>query len=791
MAEEQSPAHVVTATTASTDAGSLLEELSNLKKKIAELESKYQTLTSPTQIEFNGPKSLADKNGENNDTPNEEKKPASRVKIINFKRNAEGEPIETEGEIPKPSDSQEHAFTLKKTVYPKTVVGGFDSLSEIDISNLDLWDLLKEHLGWYPYHVFRDSPTTLYSPYEAIIFDWDKLQGAATQPPKDDKDKQARQDLKLLLDTISSGSSGDSMLDKYFKARRNKNPGADTIQFQDLWTAFPPGTLIYGKPFQGQDQVFIVRDNTVTWPLKRQSGEDAPFTLEVWSYDWQNGTFGRTSFYIEFNKFDGLVPLTTLEYYPFKLHPEYDAVWEKLLKRGKRFQMLCKAETRLFEYEGKAVLEKKGFAGLVQENNSDHQDPPDDLLSRTSSGLGPGSRLKRTEALQAKSIKINDRVMVDFASYYRYGPDDGRNGALSPNDQAPNCACTDCANNEGLVQRYRVRFDEKAEDPEWDDEQYVLCPPRVLGYILPKKQWAQLQVDDLKEVSDDEKDDAWNSRLKLANEEQKTMLFDLVRSHSSDSKDDEKDEKRLEVNDIVPGKGKGLVILLYGPPGVGKTTTAETIAVAAKKPLLPVSVADVGTKAKYVEANLDRIFSLATNWGAILLIDEADVFLESRGRGGVVQSTDKNALVSVFLRVLEYYQGIMFLTTNQIAEFDIAIPSRIHLAIQYKSLREDQMRGIFKGFLDRLNRDDLIDDYRQINEWLEEAVFQEEFDGRQIRNIVTMALGLARADKEFGGGKGKLSKNHMKKAFNNVKRFKTDFQTQMERYKESQGKLFK
>jgi replication-associated recombination protein RarA len=57
-----------------------------------------------------------------------------------------------------------------------------------------------------------------------------------------------------------------------------------------------------------------------------------------------------------------------------------------------------------------------------------------------------------------------------------------------------------------------------------------------------------------------------------------------------------------------------------GPPGVGKTSTAETVAIAAKKPLFPVSVADVGTKAKYVEANLEKIFDLATTWEAILLM---------------------------------------------------------------------------------------------------------------------------------------------------------------------------
>lgn len=53
---------------------------------------------------------------------------------------------------------------------------------------------------------------------------------------------------------------------------------------------------------------------------------------------------------------------------------------------------------------------------------------------------------------------------------------------------------------------------------------------------------------------------------------------------------------------------------------MGKTSTAEMIAMATQKPLFSVSVSDVGTEAKHVEANLSRIFALATKWEAILLM---------------------------------------------------------------------------------------------------------------------------------------------------------------------------
>lgn len=227
--------------------------------------------------------------------------------------------------------------------------------------------------------------------------------------------------------------------------------------------------------------------------------------------------------------------------------------------------------------------------------------------------------------------------MVDYASFYQYGSSNGRNGYLSRGETSSECACSDCQDNEALAKRYRTRFDKRPNNQDWEDEQYLLCPPRVLGYVLADKQWAQLQVTNLKVIAENNDEEAWSSRLILADEDTKNLLFDLVRCHVSSEAQGNDDKKLLSVDDIVPGKGKGLVILLYGnynsghylvsaankdigPPGVGKSSTAETIAVAARKPLFSISVADVGTKAKHVESNLSKIFSLATYWKAILLM---------------------------------------------------------------------------------------------------------------------------------------------------------------------------
>ncbi|KAF2179336.1 hypothetical protein K469DRAFT_596320, partial [Zopfia rhizophila CBS 207.26] len=66
----------------------------------------------------------------------------------------------------------------------------------------------------------------------------------------------------------------------------------------------------------------------------------------------------------------------------------------------------------------------------------------------------------------------------------------------------------------------------------------------------------------------------------------------------------------------------------------------------------------------------------------IVLLNEADVFLAQR----TIENTSNNSLVSVFLRQLEYYQGILFLTTNRVQTFNEAVASRIHNGINYGPL---------------------------------------------------------------------------------------------------------
>lgn len=54
---------------------------------------------------------------------------------------------------------------------------------------------------------------------------------------------------------------------------------------------------------------------------------------------------------------------------------------------------------------------------------------------------------------------------------------------------------------------------------------------------------------------------------------------------------------------------------------------------------MTLSSSDIGTDPNSVELNLTRHFKTAKSWGAILLIDEADVFMERRSSNDLMRNS--------------------------------------------------------------------------------------------------------------------------------------------------------
>lgn len=185
-------------------------------------------------------------------------------------------------------------------------------------------------------------------------------------------------------------------------------------------------------------------------------------------------------------------------------------------------------------------------------------------------------------------------------------------------------------------------------------------------------------------------------------------------------------------DDVIEGKGKGMILLLCGPPGVGKTLTAESVAEEMKVPLYCMAAGDLGLDPRTVESSLREILEMCTKWNAILLLDEADVFLEQRS----LHELERNKLVSIFLRVLEYSECILFLTTNRVQTFDAAFQSRIHISLDYPNLSVESRRTVWSNFL--------TSQQHSITDTQMAKLSNMEMNGRQIKNVLKTAQLLAR-----------------------------------------------
>lgn len=185
--------------------------------------------------------------------------------------------------------------------------------------------------------------------------------------------------------------------------------------------------------------------------------------------------------------------------------------------------------------------------------------------------------------------------------------------------------------------------------------------PYILTYDITAFRYAIVHVNNITSY-------AYNSEIidKLVmSDKRKKILSSLIGSKNN-------------FEDLISGKSGGIVILSTGESGLGKTLTAEVYSEVMKKPLYCVQSSQLGISVDEIEKNLNKILYRAEKWDAVLLIDEADSYIYKRGND-ILQ----NCIVGTFLRLMEYYNGILFLTSNRPDTIDDAIISRVTLHIKY------------------------------------------------------------------------------------------------------------
>jgi len=351
-----------------------------------------------------------------------------------------------------------------------------------------------------------------------------------------------------------------------------------------------------------------------------------------------------------------------------------------------------------------------------------------------------------------------------------------------------------------------------------DEEQLELLPLRLFGYALQSRKWYAFNVLNLSRPVTLQDTDTPNAFDDLVLPEKHKKSIQALVSHqvrgfrvqSTTGGDSYDTAKGSSTFDLIHGKGRGLIILLHGPPGVGKTSTAESVAIQLKRPLLAITCGDLGTdSATDIENNLESFFELGAKWGCVILLDEADVFLARRVTGDV----KRNSLVSGKLLIvvcpctgltassLSPTNGILlwrFDLDHQpsrrvwyvsyrvcppceyrlilVSIVDEAFVSRIHMKLHFPTLKRIPTMQIWDMNIRRIKRTDLnidvkakgirkfAEEYWEKNE--DEKLAGRQWNGRQIKNAFQTAVALAywehEAEKAQGRDRGRpvLRKSH-------------------------------
>ncbi|CAG8499302.1 23799_t:CDS:2 [Gigaspora margarita] len=309
--------------------------------------------------------------------------------------------------------------------------------------------------------------------------------------------------------------------------------------------------------------------------------------------------------------------------------------------------------------------------------------------------------------MQIEKINADGRAMIDLKSFAVMNPDYNMGNSLPPNK----CDVELLANNGVYLEKDKIH----------NENNYLLAPAVVYGFSFALKEWGQFEVSKFMDIQFDK--EALDYLVIPQNK--KNIIKGLVKQYVEPS-------KMIKGNGLDPirKKGDGCIFLCYGPPGTGKTLTAESVAEFLERPLWMLSVHELGTEPKALERQLVKILDIAYAWKSVLLLDEADIYLEKRN----TTDLNRNMMVGIFLRLLEYYQGVLFLTTNRVVNFDDAIRSRISVFLQYPKFSLNERHEVWTNFIRRaglslsLKADDFI---------------KYELNGREIRNIVNIARKLA------------------------------------------------
>ncbi|KAI0453699.1 hypothetical protein F5B21DRAFT_478216 [Xylaria acuta] len=598
---------------------------------------------------------------------------------------------------------------------------------------------LQAVISYYPRVNLQDSPVSIPAPYRLLYLHRAELARYRDNQPNSHSPEYAEITarhinvlLKFLAENMGEALAKEEALHKL------DHPSAT---FDLFWLLLKPGQIIYGKRY-GLWTPFVISS------VKAGSSNTFnQYKVDCWYLESNGVLVKRYMETFRVQPWTGEQPINSLPVIP-------EAFWveDEAAQGGKTMREKCIEEGRLY-WE---LLKKPTYM--------EH----DGQLVNPTSGNGQCA---------GPTGKFFGRVICDpvgFDRFYTASPDlnGGHRPSLNSSRQGsplpppldhlprslPRCGCDACdksrdptQGNDGPYAGFRD-LDATCDAPPESEVFYHVLSNVMPSFIPNSRRWACVNLSYLKPITANK--DAFKELV--LDDEIKMTVKALIGKLATEA-----EGRLLPWNTgFVQNKGEGRIFLLHGTPGVGKTSTAECIAESTNRPLIAITSGDLGVDTYRVEESLRYFLDLGQRYGALLLLDEADVYLERRRSKDIT----RNGLVSTFLRALEYYRGVLFLTTNRVQAFDSAFLSRIHVALHYKNLRDEDRERIWANTFERLDREsngtiristaarNLLLSSTDANN-AGSRIRSLKWNGREIRNAMQMMLAMAESEAREEGSK--------------------------------------
>ncbi|KAH7113214.1 P-loop containing nucleoside triphosphate hydrolase protein [Dendryphion nanum] len=623
--------------------------------------------------------------------------------VEEYPRDVKPNPEETE-------DAQSYALLVRNTKSHSST-GKAMQVHTIIVQSPLLKPMLEEVFEGYDGVTATLKRVTFTTPFAPFFYRWSRFKRAV----ESQTDEQTRAHAQLLYSVLSNEL--DETISTYQDLLSH-----GVITFKYLWTLFQPGDLILCR-MDGEEML------TKLYGSEYESGGMGLYTKYI---QWDGYSFGYASINMSMQPFEGTRPITDLDAYPLQFNSEAGSIESRLAARGRIFEHL----------QGYHYKSYKGYAELAAITFGNRPVPKRQRMvdSRIIIDSEMYSRFNLHESIPLEplgSISFAPKVPAEIKQMHHAShlpplpPPPPHPGMLYPPQQMMPTHMQGASQSgaKGKSKRRRKTANEhpytytlpNTEPKLLSEDLYPICSPTVKGYCLKTKTWAKFKVDQVQEITWD--NHAFDSLVLRPG--CKELILSFTKSQN---------ECETLLDDVIEGKGQGIVMLLTGEPGVGKTLTAESVAEHMRVPLYSMSAAQLGVDSQTVEQALGDILEMVTKWKAILLLDETEVFIEQR----TIDGLERNKLVSIFLRMLEYYRGVLFLTTNRVEVLDKALDSRIHLKISYPELDRDARLKVWHNLIGLLPPGSVGLDATDL------AVLAERSaNGREIKNTIKAAQLLA------------------------------------------------